>query len=79
MRRIADNRLVEVSYLNIDSTIDIGNRAKIADMAIATDPYRGTLGYGLPLRGFEPFIKSASIAADIGMGGTCHFQTAARV
>jgi hypothetical protein len=39
----------------------------------------GPLGYGLPLRGFEPFIKSTSIAADIGTGGPGHFQTAARV
>ena len=43
MRGIADRRLIEIPDLDVDVPVLIGDRAEIADVAVAADPHRRPL------------------------------------
>ena len=43
---IADDGLVEIANLDMDTPLGVGERAEIACMTVAADPHRGTLGDG---------------------------------
>jgi hypothetical protein len=44
MRRITNNRLIKVTYLHIDLSISVGQRTKVAKVAVATNPNGGPMG-----------------------------------
>src|SRR3954469_25857710 len=73
MRRIADHRLVEVADLYRNTPFGIGQRTKVADMAIAADPDRWTFR-DFPAAALQPLVELDGAAPDIGMRRTCHLQ-----
>lgn len=76
MCRIADHRLIEIPYLYVDFTLCAGNRAEIADMAIATYPDSRTLEQLPALYAIQPPVKVSWVASHIGMNGSRHFLVA---
>jgi hypothetical protein len=76
MRRVADNRLIEVTYPNFDIALGICDRTQVANMTVATYPYGWTARHG-PLSLFEPFVKFCRVAANVGVGGSRHLQVLA--
>jgi hypothetical protein len=75
MCRIADDGLVEVSDLNIDPSLDVGDWAQVPGMTVPADPnvwsHRNCCLYCFAL---EPLIESNCVAAHIGMGRFRHLE-----
>jgi hypothetical protein len=44
MRRVSDNGLVEIADLDINVPVHIGERPKVTEMAVTTDPHRPPCG-----------------------------------
>lgn len=77
MRGIADHRLVEIADLDFHRTLAIGDWPQIAEMAIAADPDGRSLRNAPRRVGRrQPFVEFRRVAANIGMGGSRHFQRA---
>jgi hypothetical protein len=74
VRRIADHGLVEVADLDGDLALRIGDRPQVADMAIAANPDRRTVGNEMSVRLLEPLVEIFGGAAHIGMGRARHLQ-----
>src|SRR5271170_3744064 len=75
MCRIANNGLVEITYLNRDPALRIGEWTQVSDMAIAANPDRR------PDRNFtgtpvEPLVKLLRAPSHIGVRRPGHFQVA---
>jgi hypothetical protein len=68
---VADHRLVEVANLDGQRTAGAGDRAQIADVAVAADPHRRSLGQRR-VRAAQPLVEFCRAAPDIGMGGRRH-------
>src|ERR1700691_1900844 len=76
MCRVANDRLIEVTYPNLNVALGIRNRAQVADMTVATNPY------GWPVRHsslslFEPFVELCRVATHVSVGGLRHLQVLA--
>src|SRR5271170_7589007 len=76
MCRVADDRLIEVTYPNLNVALGICNRAQVADMTVATNPYgwpvrHSSLGF------FEPFVEFCRVAAHVSVSGLGHLQVLA--
>jgi hypothetical protein len=57
MRRIANDGLIQISDLNVDTTVHRGNRTKIADVTISADPDGRSFGQRATLLLLQP-VKS---------------------
>lgn len=68
MSWIADYGLIKVANLHIDVAFSICDRSEVTYVAIATDPYRGSLRQILTCRSFEPFVKLARLATIVRVG-----------
>src|ERR1700730_7369296 len=77
MRRIAYYSLIEVTYLNLNVALGVGDRSKIAYVTVSTNPYLGATRNRLDVGAVEPFVKLAGVATHICMRGAGHLQTAA--
>jgi hypothetical protein len=72
--RISDDSLIDVTYLNGNPAVDRRDRSQIAGMAIAANPDRRAFRKRATFLRFEPFVKLDCAAADICVGGACHFE-----
>ena len=77
MRGVADDGLVEVADLDFDLAVGVGYRAEVADVAVAADPDGRALRELVAGAGLEPFVELEGVAADVGVGRTCHLEPAA--
>ena len=75
MRGIADDGLIEIANLHRDAPFGIGERTKIANVAIATDPNWRSFGDFTSAR-FEPFIKLDRAAANVSVRRARHLKVA---
>ncbi|HEV2363376.1 MAG TPA: hypothetical protein VGS12_04170 [Caulobacteraceae bacterium] len=73
MRRIADDSLVQVTNLHGDAASAVSQRAKVAQVTVATDPDRRSLGH-VRRASFQPFVEFSRAAAHIGMRGASHLD-----
>ena len=72
VRRIADDSLIQVANLNIDSALCIRDRTEITHMAVTANPNcRAFRERGARIGG-EPFVKLLGVSPNIGMGGARH-------
>jgi hypothetical protein len=71
MGRIADNGLVEVTYLNCDPALRIGERTQVSDMAIAANPDRRP-DWNFTGASIEPLVKLYGAAPHIGVRRSGH-------
>jgi hypothetical protein len=76
MRRVANNRLIEVTYPNLNLALGICNRAQVANVTVATYPYGWTVRHS-SLGLFEPFVKLYRVATHVSVGGLRHLQVLA--
>src|ERR1700677_3984169 len=76
MCRVANDRLIEVTYPNLNFALGVRNRAQVADMTVATYPYGWPVRHS-SLSPFEPFIELCRVAAHVSMGGLRHLQVLA--
>jgi hypothetical protein len=74
VRGVADHGLVEVADQDRHVALGVGHRPEIADMAVAADPDRRTVGNAVAVRLFKPFVELDRGAAHIGVGGAGHLQ-----
>ena len=56
MRRVPDDGLIEIANLNLDFPPAVSDRAKIAHVAIATNPDSRPLGKRAAFQSFEPLV-----------------------
>ena len=71
--RIADDALVQVADLHRHTAALVGQGSEVAQVAIAANPDRGTLGH--IRRGvLQPFVKLGRAAAHVGMRGAGHLE-----
>ena len=76
MGGIADHGLIEIADLDFHRAAAIGDRSQIAQMAVAANPDRRSLGHPPGrLRCRQPFVEFRRVAPDIGMGGSRHLQS----
>src|SRR5882757_2184736 len=73
MRWISDDRLVKITYLNLDFASCVSDRTKIAHMAIAANPNLRPLGKRAAFHSFEPLIVANRIAPHVSVRGSGHF------
>src|SRR5271168_4290747 len=76
MRRISDDRLVEIANLNLDYPPGVSDRAKIAHVAIAANPDRRPLGKRSTLYSFKPLVIANRIPAHVRVRGSGHLGLA---
>src|SRR5581483_3360285 len=74
MSGIADDRLVQIPYLDGNASIDCCDRSEIADMTISAYPHRRSFGQGAAFLTFQPFVEFYCAAADIRMRRASHFH-----
>jgi hypothetical protein len=74
MRWIANDGLVQIPDLNVDTSVYGGNRTKIPDVTISADPNRRSFGQRATFLLFEPFVEFDSAAAHICMCGASHLE-----
>ena len=72
VRGIADDSLIEVADLDFYMAIGIGDRAEVADVAVAADPDGWAFGERVLRDGVEPLVELEGIAANVGVGGARH-------
>jgi hypothetical protein len=72
--RVADDRLIEVANLYGNLAVGVCDRAEIADMTIAADPDRRSVGNGAALCAVQPLIEFGCTASHKGVRRACHFQ-----
>ena len=77
VRRVADHGLVEVADLDLDAALRVGDRAEVAQVAVAADPDRRARGQRLGRLRLQPFVELARVAAHVGVRGARHLQVAA--
>ena len=76
MRRISDDRLIEITNLNLDFAAGASDRAKIAHVAIATNPNFRPLGKRAAFHSFEPLVIANRIAPHVSMRRSGHLALA---
>jgi hypothetical protein len=74
MRRVSDDRLVQIPDLDGDASVDPCDRTQIADVTIPADPDGGPFGQRPAFLLLEPFIEFDGTAANISMRGASHFE-----
>ena len=57
VRGVADHGLVEVADLDVDAPVGVGERAEIAEVAVAADPDRRALRQGAARQSVQPFVE----------------------
>jgi hypothetical protein len=72
--RVADDGLIEVANLYGYLAVRVCDRAEIADMTIAADPDRRSLGNGAAICAVQPLIELGCTASDKGVRRSRHFQ-----
>src|ERR1700722_10165943 len=73
MRRISDDSLIEIANLNLDFSLGISDRTKIAPVTIAANPNLRPLGKRAAFHSFEPLIVANRIAPYVSVRGSGHF------
>jgi len=74
MRRIANHCLVEIANLHLHPTLVVGQWPEVAEVAVTTDPYGGSLRNRPTVLRLQPFVELHGVAAHIGMGGSRHLR-----
>ena len=76
MRRISDDRLVEIANLNLNFAAGVSSRAKIAHVAVAANPNFWPLGERAAFHSFEPLVIPNGIAPHVSVRGSSHLTLA---
>src|ERR1700722_18023346 len=76
MRRISDDRLVEIANLNPDFAAGVSDRAKIAHVAVAANPNLWPLWERAAFHPFEPLVIPNGIAPHVSMRGSSYLALA---
>jgi hypothetical protein len=72
MSRVANDRLIEIAYLYLNSTFCVSYGAEIAYVAVSANPYRRTNWQIAASTALEPFVKIQRIATNVSMRGLRH-------
>jgi hypothetical protein len=76
MRRISADRLIEITNLNLDFAAGASDRAKIAHVAIATNPNLRALGKRADFHSVEPLVIANRIAPHVSARLSGHLALA---
>lgn len=78
MSRVAEDRLIKITNLNLDLPLRAGDRTEITYVAVPANPHwRAFRNHTRRSRGFQPFVKLDRIASYVSMGRRGHLETAA--
>jgi hypothetical protein len=76
MSGVANDRLIEIAYLYLNSTFCVSYGAEIAYVAVSANPHRrADWQLSRTTATLEPFIKFLSIATDVGVRGLRHLAS----
>ncbi len=73
MSGVANDRLIEIAYLYLNSTFCVSYGAEIANVPVSANPYRRTNWQFAASAILEPFVKIQRIATDVSVRGLGHF------
>ena len=75
MRRVPHNRLIHVTDLNLDFTVDVGDGTKIPCMTIPADPdVRSHRQESSNLVAVQPLIELHRVTTNVGVSRLRHFE-----
>src|ERR1700733_3640396 len=75
MSGVANDRLIEIAYLYLNSTFCVSYRAEIAYVAVSANPYRRTNWQLAASAVLEPFVKIPRIATNVSVRGLRHLAS----
>ena len=70
--RLTDDRLIEVSNLNINLAICVCHWPQVSEMAVTTNPHCGAFGQRATLQALKPLIEFAGVSANVGVSRARH-------
>ncbi len=76
VRRVADDRLVEIAKAHLDAAFGVGERAQVADVAIPADPHRRPVRERARRDRPQPFVELRRVASHIRVHRRRHLVVA---